>query len=67
GCHAFGLEQIARCELFQLMDFIFVAMVAGEHIIDDGGAIAAKSALTVFAESNGGGGGMIVAVHGFLE
>jgi hypothetical protein len=32
-----------------LMNLIFVAVFAGQHIINDGGAIRAKSALTVFA------------------
>ena len=36
-----GLEQIARRELLQLVDLIFVAVCACEHIINDGCALRA--------------------------
>jgi hypothetical protein len=48
------------------MDFVFMATIAGEHIIHNGGALGAKSALAVFTLSNGGGAWVIIAVHGNL-
>jgi hypothetical protein len=36
-------------KLFQRADFLFMAVFAGKHIINDGGTFGAKSALTVFA------------------
>ena len=63
GRNPFGLEQVARTELFLFLYGIFVAMFASEYIIDHGGALRAQSALTMFAKSNGGRGGMIEAVQ----
>lgn len=37
--HPFGLEQVARRELFQFVDFIFMAMLARQHIVHNGGAV----------------------------
>jgi hypothetical protein len=59
------LEQVSRSELLQLMDFVLVAIFAGKHIIRNGCALRAKSALTVFAHANGGGGGVVEAVQIF--
>jgi hypothetical protein len=49
------------------VNFIFVAVLAGKHIVHDGGALGTKSALAVFAKSNGGLVRVGVAVHKLLK